>query len=201
MNQRNGHKDCALVLSCARVPGSHLLFASLLLEQQQTCLSSLDGCLPQITIQLLLQHLYCNQKRQISARAGPVFPPCVMLVTAALIPVVSCCPAPSPPTHPSTHSCTFLTLTPVAVMDVQLPKDYVCKCQCAVRLKITLPAAGCSYEGPYPTVIFSSGFQVSPLCTVWSIQCFLCRFLNTEWLSYALFGRYNGLLVQCWVVG
>lgn len=49
----------------------------------------------------------------------------------------------------------------VAVLDVQLPKDYVCKCQCAVRLKITLPAAGCSYEGPSPVVIFSSGFQAT----------------------------------------
>jgi hypothetical protein len=45
-------------------------------------------------------------------------------------------------------------------MEVQLPKDYICKCQCAVKLIITYPAEACTLAGPYPMVIFSSGFQV-----------------------------------------
>jgi hypothetical protein len=95
-----------------------------------------------------------------------------------LTPAAACCLL-LPYTHPS--NTTTLILTAVAVLDVQLPKDYVCKCQCAVRLKITLPAAGCSYEGPSPVVIFSSGFQVRSLCclghqmtdhcSAWFIAC------------------------------
>lgn len=53
-------------------------------------------------------------------------------------------------------------------MEVQLPKDYICKCQCAVKLIITYPTEACTVAGPYPMVIFSSGFQVRgceiPVC-------------------------------------
>lgn len=45
-------------------------------------------------------------------------------------------------------------------MEVQLPKDYICKCQCAVKLIITYPAEACTVAGPYPMVMFTSGFQV-----------------------------------------
>lgn len=51
--------------------------------------------------------------------------------------------------------------TQVANMEVQLPKDYICKCQCAVKLIITYPAEACTLAGPYPMVIFSSGFQAT----------------------------------------
>jgi hypothetical protein len=48
----------------------------------------------------------------------------------------------------------------VTYVKVKLPPYYICKCQCAVRLVVTTPADGCAYSAPYPTVIFTSGFQV-----------------------------------------
>jgi hypothetical protein len=54
----------------------------------------------------------------------------------------------------------LLLLFLVATMEVKLPKDYICRCQCGVKLVVTYPTETCSYQGPYPMVMFTSGFQV-----------------------------------------
>lgn len=64
--------------------------------------------------------------------------------------------------QPTAHLQPFLNRAgAVTELEVQLPTDYRCTCQCGVKLIVRVPGGpGCPYPAPYPLVLFASGFQV-----------------------------------------
>jgi hypothetical protein len=102
-----------------------------------------------------LQHLMTRCMALSAQSTLPDIPARFCCLPSALLAFSVCAAVIASPT-----SCSHHLVCPVATMEVQLPKDYICKCQCAVRLQVTYPAEACSVQGPYPMVIFSSGFQV-----------------------------------------
>jgi hypothetical protein len=83
---------------------------------------------------------------------------------------------PPAPNHAYRHACPNTPthkhkLAAVTTLLVHLPKQFDCRCQCSVNLVLTVPSAGgaCPFAAPFPTVLFTSGFQV------WAHACGAAR--------------------------